>query len=198
MPKPDTVIGMNAQTNLQSWDDVLGWFSSSEFDAAIDIILTDTDDPTTVLAPYTDIQWDEISVVIICDSIGVFNSAWDNIATELALDHSTYLEYPDPSYLASRGVMVVADRLSHHRIDWSGLVKETIQFLSRNGKNVVFIFMGGDAQRHSLNVNLHKHLVLNVNHPSDETTMGFFGSRVFSKANEYLTQHGWTPVEWGV
>ncbi|HEX9007946.1 MAG TPA: uracil-DNA glycosylase, partial [Patescibacteria group bacterium] len=42
-----------------------------------------------------------------------------------------------------------------------------------------------------------KHLVLKAPHPSPLSAFnGFFGSKPFSKTNEYLITHGETPIDW--
>ena len=44
-----------------------------------------------------------------------------------------------------------------------------------------------------------KHLVLEAAHPSPLSAYrGFFGSRPFSKTNEYLEQNGLTPIDWQI
>ena len=43
------------------------------------------------------------------------------------------------------------------------------------------------------------HCVLLAAHPSPlSANNGFFGSKHFSKANDYLTKHGKTPINWDV
>jgi uracil-DNA glycosylase len=43
------------------------------------------------------------------------------------------------------------------------------------------------------------HLVLEAPHPSPLSAYrGFFGCRHFSKANEFLTNHGEEPVDWTI
>ena len=44
-----------------------------------------------------------------------------------------------------------------------------------------------------------KHLVLFSAHPSPLSAYrGFFGSRVFSRTNQYLESHGLTPIDWQI
>ena len=43
------------------------------------------------------------------------------------------------------------------------------------------------------------HLVLEAPHPSPLSAYrGFFGSRPFSQANDYLARNGITPVDWQI
>jgi uracil-DNA glycosylase len=56
---------------------------------------------------------------------------------------------------------------------------------------------GSYAQKKSVLIDVKKHLVLTAVHPSPLSVYrGFFGSKHFSKANEYLVAHGKVPIDW--
>jgi uracil-DNA glycosylase len=61
----------------------------------------------------------------------------------------------------------------------------------------VFILWGASAQKKIELIDEKKHLVLKAAHPSPYAAdKGFFGSRPFSKTNEYLRQNGLEPIKW--
>lgn len=63
--------------------------------------------------------------------------------------------------------------------------------------NIVYMLWGSYAQRKAEFVDTSRNLVLKSVHPSPLSAhRGFFGNHHFSRANEYLQQHGKTPIEW--
>jgi uracil-DNA glycosylase len=62
----------------------------------------------------------------------------------------------------------------------------------------VFILWGAYAQKKGLRIDPERHFILKAAHPSPLAANrgGFFGCRVFSKANQYLAQYGKTPINW--
>ncbi len=64
---------------------------------------------------------------------------------------------------------------------------------------MVFILWGKPAQMKKSMIHNPKHLVLEAPHPSPLSAYrGFFGSRPFSQANDYLARNGITPVDWQI
>lgn len=63
--------------------------------------------------------------------------------------------------------------------------------------NIVYMLWGSYAQRKAEFVNSQNNLILKSVHPSPLSAhRGFFGNHHFSRANEYLSAHGKTPIEW--
>ena len=73
-----------------------------------------------------------------------------------------------------------------------------IDVINEQRENVVFILWGAYAQRKGQRIDQNKNLVLKAAHPSPLSANrgGFFGCKVFSKANNYLKQHGIEPIDW--
>jgi uracil-DNA glycosylase len=62
---------------------------------------------------------------------------------------------------------------------------------------VVFLLWGSYAQKKGVMIDAQKHCVLKAPHPSPLSAhRGFFGCRHFSQANDYLRQHGRSPIDW--
>ena len=72
-----------------------------------------------------------------------------------------------------------------------------MEHLSKNREHLVFILWGRDAREKKRLIDGEKHLILESAHPSPLSAyQGFFGSKPFSKTNDYLSEHGLTPIEW--
>lgn len=84
---------------------------------------------------------------------------------------------------------------SHRGKGWEIFTEEVIKYLNETRENLVFILWGRDARSKKELIDTSKHLVLESAHPSPLSAHnGFFGSRPFSKTNEYLNEHGKTPI----
>lgn len=129
-----------------------------------------------------------------------------NIFKEVSAD--TGAPYPTTGNLerwARQGVLLLNATLtvraheagSHQGHGWEELTDEAIRQLSAARENLVFILWGSFAARKAELIDRSKHLVLTSAHPSPlSAARGFFGNHHFTRANQYLTAHGKTPIEW--
>ena len=86
---------------------------------------------------------------------------------------------------------------SHKNLGWVPFTDAIIEKVSEHHEHVVFILWGKPAQSKTRLIDQDKHLIIKSVHPSPLSAYrGFFGSRPFSKANEYLTAHGKSPIDW--
>jgi len=86
---------------------------------------------------------------------------------------------------------------SHQGRGWERFTDAVIRAVNEQEKPVVFILWGSYAQKKAAFVDRSRHLVLRSPHPSPLSAHnGFFGTRPFSKANEFLVKHGRTPIDW--
>lgn len=86
---------------------------------------------------------------------------------------------------------------SHQRQGWEQFTDEVINHLSNHRQNLVFILWGSYAISKRSLIAPDKHLILTSVHPSPLSAYrGFFGNKHFSKANNYLVEHGKTPITW--
>ena len=68
-----------------------------------------------------------------------------------------------------------------------------------SGPPMVFILWGRPAQMKKAMIHNPAHLVLEAPHPSPLSAFrGFFGSRPFSRTNEYLVKNGLEPIDWQI
>ena len=117
---------------------------------------------------------------------------------------------PNNGYLvkwAKQGVLLLNTVLtvrahqanSHRGIGWEEFTDAAIRILNEQDRPIVFILWGRPAQMKKSMLNNPKHLILEAPHPSPLSSYrGFFGSRPFSKTNNFLQQHGLTPIDWQI
>ena len=86
---------------------------------------------------------------------------------------------------------------SHHLKGWEQFTAKIIELLNEKKENLVFILWGSPAQKKAAKVDEKKHFVLKSVHPSPLSSYrGFFGSKPFSKTNEFLKSKDITPIDW--
>jgi uracil-DNA glycosylase len=86
---------------------------------------------------------------------------------------------------------------SHQNKGWETFTDEVIKRISSEKEHVVFLLWGAYAQKKGEVIDRDKHLVLMSPHPSPfSADRGFFGSKHFSKANQYLKSKGLKEIEW--
>jgi uracil-DNA glycosylase len=88
---------------------------------------------------------------------------------------------------------------SHANLGWSPFTDAVIETVSRTCNHVVFILWGKFAQQKAPLIDQDKHLILASAHPSPfSADKGFFGSKPFSKTNDWLIAHGIDPIDWAL
>ena len=87
---------------------------------------------------------------------------------------------------------------SHQKIGWQNFTDAVIKRLSDQREHLVFMLWGNFAKRKKELIDSSKHLILEAAHPSPLAGGAFFGCQHFSKANDYLTQNGITPIDWNI
>lgn len=86
---------------------------------------------------------------------------------------------------------------SHQGKGWERFTDAVIRELSNKKENLVFILWGNYAKSKGAHIDRSKHLVIESAHPSPfSASSGFFGSKPFSKANQYLIANGKKPIDW--
>lgn len=89
--------------------------------------------------------------------------------------------------------------LSHQGMGWENFTDAVIKAVNDLDRPVVFILWGKPAQSKKKMLTNSKHLILEAPHPSPlSASRGFFGSRPFSKTNEFLTKNNIEPIDWQI
>jgi uracil-DNA glycosylase len=86
---------------------------------------------------------------------------------------------------------------SHQGWGWEHFTDAVIKKVSEEKEGVVFMLWGRFAQNKAALIDDAKHLILRAPHPSPLSAYnGWFGSKHFSQANEYLKSKGVEPIDW--
>lgn len=131
-----------------------------------------------------------------------------NIYTELNNDLNIPIaDTGDLTCWAKEGVLllnavltVIKDKpASHRNLGWEGLTDYIIKVLNQKDQPVVFILWGNFAKEKAKLITNKKHLVLTSPHPSPfSANSGFFGSKPFSKTNDFLIKNNLKPIDWQI
>lgn len=88
---------------------------------------------------------------------------------------------------------------SHQGRGWERFTDAIIRAINEQPHPVVFILWGSYAQKKAAFVDRSRHLVIRSAHPSPLSAHnGFFGSKPFSKANDFLVANGREPIDWAL
>lgn len=86
---------------------------------------------------------------------------------------------------------------SHKDCGWRKFTDDVISLLSKREKPIVFILWGNNAKEKKALIDTSKHYIIESAHPSPfSCRYGFFGSKPFSKTNEFLIKNNLTPIDW--
>ena len=107
---------------------------------------------------------------------------------------------------AEQGVLLLNSTLtvrageagSHQKKGWETFTDAVIKCISEQRQDVVFMLWGKYAQDKGAVINASKHLILKAKHPSPMAANygGWFGTKHFSQANDYLISKGVEPINW--
>jgi uracil-DNA glycosylase len=123
-----------------------------------------------------------------------------NIAKELGENRiPDLLSWAEQGVLLLNATLTVAahDAGSHQNRGWETFTDAAIRALAEKREHLVFILWGSYARRKGAFIDRSRHFVIESPHPSPLSAhRGFFGSKPFSRANEYLAANGIEPVKW--
>ncbi len=107
--------------------------------------------------------------------------------------------WADEGVLLINSVLTVeqAKANSHKGKGWEIFTDFVIKKLSSEYENIVFVLWGNPSQKKESLIDERKHLILKAPHPSPLSSYrGFFGSKPFSKVNEYLKTYKKEAISW--
>lgn len=86
---------------------------------------------------------------------------------------------------------------SHAQVGWEDFTDSIIASLSQKRRAIAFVLWGAYAQKKRHLIDPNKHLVLESAHPSPLSAYrGFFGSKPFSRINEYFRSQSQELFDW--
>lgn len=137
---------------------------------------------------------------------GSITPSLKNIYKEMSSDLNVEInQNGNLEYLVSEGVFLLNtiltvrhnEPLSHKNKGWEIFTDKTIELLNKEDHPIVFILWGNEAIKKKDMITNPIHLVLTSSHPSPlGAHKSFFGSRPFSKTNEFLIQNNLKPIKW--
>lgn len=131
-----------------------------------------------------------------------------NIFKELEADVGCPI--PTHGYLqswAEQGVLLLNTVLtvresspnSHKGVGWEVFTDKIISLLNERQKPIVFMLWGKHAGQKKALITGAQHFIIESAHPSPFSAhRGFFGSRPFSQANQFLLGVGMTKIDWEI
>jgi uracil-DNA glycosylase len=129
-----------------------------------------------------------------------------NIYKELAEDlnagippNGNLINWANQGVLLLNTVLTVREGMpdSHAGKGWENFTDAVLKKVNSDLKQVVFILWGAKAQAKLPFIDAERHFVICAPHPSPLSAhRGFFGSRPFSRTNNYLIQQGRSPIDW--
>ena len=129
-----------------------------------------------------------------------------NVFKEIKYDLN--IEPPESGDLlrwANQGVLLLNSILtvrrgmpgSHQGKGWEVFTDSVIELISKHKNKIVFMLWGAYAQRKGLKIDRNNHLVIELPHPSPfSADRGFFGSKQFTKCNDYLKFYKKSVISW--
>ncbi|UFJ40260.1 uracil-DNA glycosylase [Brevibacillus humidisoli] len=88
---------------------------------------------------------------------------------------------------------------SHRGIGWEKFTDRVISILNEREKPVVFLLWGKNAQEKRELITAPHHHIISSPHPSPfSANRGFFGSRPFSRTNQFLKSIGSEQIDWQI
>lgn len=129
----------------------------------------------------------------------------NNIFKELYNDLGITKNDNDLTSWARQGVLllnsimtVVKDHpLSHKDKGWEIFTDNIIRYLNNREKPIVFVLWGSYARSKKELITNKNHLIIESVHPSPlSANRGFFGSKPFSKINNFLISQNMEPIDW--
>jgi uracil-DNA glycosylase len=114
-------------------------------------------------------------------------------------DHGDLSHWGEQGVLLLNAILTVREGIpeSHANVGWETFTDAVISKLNASKSELVFVLWGNKAQQKAASVDRSRHMVLTSAHPSPLSAYrGFFGSRPFSKINDYLNSKNRKPIRW--
>ena len=101
-------------------------------------------------------------------------------------------------FLLNSALTVLPGKSNSHQKYWESFTNKVIEYISKNNSNIVFILMGNNAKS-KYDLISKNHIILTSVHPSPlSANRGFFGCKIFEKANEELDKKNIDKINWSL
>lgn len=130
---------------------------------------------------------------------------YKEIRSDLGIDnlgkHGELTDWAKQGVLLLNAVLTVraGEANSHKGKGWEQFTDSVIRLLNLREDPIVFLLWGANAAKKQVLITNPCHLILKAAHPSPLSAYnGFFGCRHFSQTNNFLTAHGFAPIDWSI
>lgn len=133
--------------------------------------------------------------------VNIYKELADDIPDFRIPQHGCLQHWAEQGVFLLNTVLTVRAHQAHSHADlgWETFTDAVIRALAEHRQHLVFILWGSHAQKKGAFIDRSRHLVITSPHPSPLSAYrGFFGSRPFSRTNQYLTKHGIEPIDWQI
>ena len=140
------------------------------------------------------------SVEVPPSLVNIYKELHDDLGCDIP-NHGYLLDWAKQGVLLLNTVLTVRAHQanSHKGKGWESLTDAIITKLNQKETPVVFILWGANARSKKQLITSQKHLILESVHPSPLSAYnGFFGSKPFSKTNNFLVKNGINPIDWQI
>ncbi|QOS98289.1 uracil-DNA glycosylase [Brevibacterium sp. JNUCC-42] len=132
--------------------------------------------------------------------VNIYKELRDDLGCSIP-NHGYLVSWAKQGVLLLNTVLTVRDgeANSHKGRGWELFTNRVIEEINKRDKPVVFILWGRNAQDKKSMIDTNRHYVLESVHPSPlSASRGFFGTKPFSKANQFLLEMGEEAIDWQI
>lgn len=127
----------------------------------------------------------------------IFKELQDDIGGELRTNPDLTDWAEQGVFLLNSSLTVIEGRPNSMADIWNTFTDSIIKLLNSKEKPIIFVLWGKNARNKKKLIDTNKHFIIESAHPSPLSAYrGFFGSKPFSKVNEYLISTGQVPIDW--
>lgn len=130
--------------------------------------------------------------------MNIFKELKDDVGFQIPKD-GTLTPWAEQGVLLLNAVLTVRAHKagSHQGKGWENFTDAVIHAVSQKPEPVIFVLWGNFARQKLPLIDVERNRVISGPHPSPlSANRGFFGSRPFSKINEYLREFGEKEIDW--
>lgn len=132
--------------------------------------------------------------------VNIFKELKDDLGYDIPNNGSLVPWTKEGVLLLNAVLTVEKDKAASHKgRGWEKFTDEVIKIVNKKDTPVVFILWGNYARSKKELITNDKHYIIESAHPSPLSCYnGFFGSKPFSKTNQFLISNGIKPVNWEI
>ncbi|MGN0174142.1 MAG: uracil-DNA glycosylase [Acutalibacteraceae bacterium] len=131
--------------------------------------------------------------------INIYKEQKTDLGIDQPMNNGDLTKWAEQGVLLLNTVLTVREGSpnSHKGMGWEEITDKVIELLNKREKPVVFILWGANSRAKKKLITNPNHLIIESAHPSPLSAYnGFFGSKPFSRTNEFLIKTGQSPIDW--